>query len=134
MFLFHLLTRLPLIGLAPAAIAVVAVGGNALTAGITAPSTNAGSGAGTINGYSVSGVSYGLNATDPSTIDALSFSYTITGGGGDPTRARVRFTAAGTWYNCDSAIVGASDAVTNCTISPAQTVTAADNLTIVLAD
>ncbi len=53
--------------------AALATGAYAFTATNTVPDSNAGSGSGTISGYTVSGIAYTLNATTPSNIDSLTF-------------------------------------------------------------
>jgi hypothetical protein len=53
--------------------AALATGAYAFTATNTVPNSNAGSGAGTISGYTVSGIAYTLNATTPSDIDSMTF-------------------------------------------------------------
>lgn len=60
-----------------AAVSLVALGvaasAYAFTASNTVPASSAGIGSGTISGYTVSGVAYTLNASDPSRIAAVAF-------------------------------------------------------------
>ena len=53
--------------------AALATGAYAFTATNTVPDSNAGSGSGTISGYTVSAIAYQLNATTPSNIDSVTF-------------------------------------------------------------
>ena len=108
---------------------LVAASGAAFTASNTVPSTVAGSGSGSVSGYTVSSVVYNLNASNPQNIDSITFSYSP--GSPDPTKARVSHNNGTTWFNCDSAIVGASDQVSACATSGA-TVAAASTLIVVL--
>src|SRR5690349_14139001 len=66
--------------LAAALAAVVAPAAYAFTAANTVPSSNAGSGSGTISGYTVSNVSYTLNASNPQNVDQVAFTITPTTG------------------------------------------------------
>ena len=53
--------------------AALATGAYAFTATNTVPNSSAGSGSGTISGYTVSAVAYQLNATTPTNIDTMTF-------------------------------------------------------------
>ena len=53
--------------------AALATGAYAFTATNTVPDSSAGSGSGTISGYTVSAIAYQLNATTPSNIDSMTF-------------------------------------------------------------
>jgi len=64
------LGRLLLTGVAAAA---VAGGAYAFTAANTVPTGTAGAGVGTVSGFTVTNVHYGLNATTPTNIDLLTF-------------------------------------------------------------
>jgi hypothetical protein len=97
---------------------VVTVGALALGAGVyayaasnTVPSTTAGAGSGTISGYTVSNVAYGLNATTPTNLDQVT----------------AQLASAGTWYSC----ANTAGSVTCNTTSPQATVAAATQLTVV---
>ena len=110
--------------------ALVAAGGAAFTASNTVPATVAGSGSGSVSGYTVSGMVYNLNTSNPQNIDSVTFTYSP--GSPDPTKARVSHNNGTTWFNCDSTIVPGSDAVTACLTSGA-TVAAANTLIVVLS-
>ncbi len=58
-----------------AVVAAAAIGGGAyaFTASNTVPNTTAGSGAGTVSGYTVTNIHYNLNATTPNNVDSLTF-------------------------------------------------------------
>lgn len=110
--------------------ALVAAGGAAFTAANTVPATVAGSGSAGVSGYTVSGVVYNLNASNPQNIDSVTFAYSP--GTTDPTKARASLNNGTTWFNCDSAIVGGSDSVTACATSGA-TVATTSTLIVVLS-
>lgn len=98
-----------------------------LTASNTVPATRAGDGSGTISGYTVSSVAYTLNSSNPANIDQVAFSLDATPGAG--AAIRVKLVAAGsTWYTCSN--TGTS--VTCTTTSPQATVSAADELRVVV--
>ena len=71
---------------------------NALAAANTVPATSAGDGNGTISGYTITNVHYNLNASDPSTIDSVTFTVNsaIPAGG----TVKIQLVSAGTWYTC----------------------------------
>lgn len=107
------------------ALVAVAAGSAAsgLTAGNTVPSSTAGSGSGGISGYVVSAISYTLNLTTPTNVDAVVFTLDSAA-----TTVKAKLTAAGsTYYACTN--VGF---VWTCpTTSPQATVGAIDQLTVV---
>ena len=51
----------------------IAGGAYAFTASNTVPTSNVGAGSGTVSGYTVTNLHYGLNATNPVNLDSLSF-------------------------------------------------------------
>jgi hypothetical protein len=61
------------IGLAVVASLAIAGGAYAFTASNTVSTSNVGAGAGTVSGYTVTNLHYGLNATTPANIDSLTF-------------------------------------------------------------
>lgn len=111
--------------LAVLALVSVAAGSatNGLIASNTVPTTVAGSGSGSISGYVVSSVSYTLNATTPTNVDAVVFTLS-----GAATTVKAKLTAAGsTFYPCTN--VGF---VWTCvTTSPQATASAIDQLSVV---
>lgn len=67
----------------------------AFMASNTVPGSYAGDGSSSISGYTISNVSYTLNSTDPSTLDAVGFTISPT------AAATVKITLDGsTWYDC----------------------------------
>lgn len=84
------LVAIPLVALA----AALGTTGWALTASNTVPNSNAGDGTGTVSGYTVSAIAYGLNATTPNNIDTVSF--TIAPAAAGTVKAKMD----GNWYTC----------------------------------
>lgn len=119
--------------LAALAVAGIAVGASvALTASNTVDANKAGSGSGTISGYTVTNVDYTLDGTTPSNIASVAFRVT-----GDITghQAYVKLVAAGsTWYSCTLSSYNSSGGYTpvSCTTSGASASTA-DSLTVSIA-
>lgn len=89
----------------------------------TVPATKAGSGAGAISGYTVSSVTYTLNSTDPSQLDAVNFTLDAAA-----ATVKIKLVAAGsTWYDCTNSL--GND--WTCDTSGGATVEAMDELTVV---
>ncbi|MEJ5225136.1 MAG: hypothetical protein WHV44_11825 [Anaerolineales bacterium] len=63
----------------------------------TVPESGAGDGSGVVSGYTVSNITYTPNASNPSTLDSVSFSLTPTGGAGAPTVVRASVDNGTTW-------------------------------------
>jgi hypothetical protein len=97
----------------------------AFTAANTVPATNAGSGSGAISGYTVTNVSYTLNATTPTNLDQVAFTISPT----TTATLKVQLAAAGSWYSCTNS----GGSVTCNTTSPQATVAGATQLTVVSA-
>ena len=95
----------------------------AYAASNTVPSGNAGAGSGAISGYTVSNVSYGLNATTPTNLDQVTFTIAPVAA----SSVKAQLAAGGTWYSCTNA----AGSVTCNTTSPQATVAAATQLTVV---
>lgn len=110
-------------------VGVVATGSYALTAANTVPASRAGDGSGTISGYTVSSVKYGLNATNPANIDSVSFSLDVAPPTGATTK--IQLASGGSWYTCTSGTPATSQTCT--TTSPQATVAAATELRVVSA-
>jgi hypothetical protein len=66
---------IPHLKLLVAGVAALAVAGGAyaFTAANTVPASTAGAGSGTVSGYTVTNLHYGLNATSPANVDTLTF-------------------------------------------------------------
>ena len=105
---------------------VLAMGAYAYTASNTVPTSNAGTGAGAISGYTVTNVSYTQNGTDPRDLDAVTF--TISPADADEVNAQL--VDGGAWYAC----VNTAGSVSCDTTSPQATAAAADQLTVVASD
>ncbi len=77
-------------------IIVLAVSAYAFAAANTVPDTKAGAGQGTVSGYTVSLIHYDLNATDPSTIDDVTFTLDAAA-----DNVQIKLVSSGsTWYTC----------------------------------
>jgi len=120
--MFKLLGLKGLMG-AASAVAVVAGGSYAFTASNTVPSTQAGQGTGTVSGYTVTSVGYTLNGSNPSNIDAVTFTISPA----TATTVKAQLVAAGTWYSC----VNTTGSVSCATTSPQMTVATAATLNVV---
>ncbi len=103
----------------------IASGVYAYAATNTVPNSSAGSGSGTISGYTVTSVAYTLNATTPTNLDQVAFSIAPT----TTSTLKVQLAAAGAWYTCTNA---AGSATCN-TTTPQATAVAATQLTVVAA-
>jgi archaellin len=104
--------------------AVVALAAYVFTATNTVPATNAGSGSGTISGYTVSSVAYTLNATNPQNVDQVAFTISPTTG-----TVKVQLVSGGSWYSCTNS----GGSVTCATTSPQATAASINQLTVVAA-
>lgn len=106
---------------------VLALGAYAYTAANTVPATNAGTGAGTVSGYTVSGITYTQNTTTPTNIDQVAFTIS-------PTHAATvtaQLVTGGTWYPC----VNTAGSVTcDTTVTHQTTAAEIDQLTVVASD
>ncbi len=106
---------------------VLALGAYAYTAANTVPASSAGSGSGAITGYTVSGITYTLNGTDPRDIDQVAFTIAPTAA----NTVRAQLVAGGAWYAC----VNTAGSVTcDTTVGTQATAAAADQLTVVASD
>ena len=103
----------------------IGAGAFAYAATNTVPGSNAGSGSGAISGYTISGVTYTLNATTPTSLDQVAFTISPT----TTTTLKVQLAPAGSWYTC----ANAAGSVTCNTTSPQATAAAATQLTVVAA-
>jgi hypothetical protein len=107
-----------------AAIAVAGPSAYAFTASNTVPGSNAGAGSGNVTGYAASSISYALNGTTPTNIDAVTFAISPTNG-----VVKVRLSPAGAWYACSNV----AGSVSCGTTSPQATVDTVTQLTVVAA-
>lgn len=104
----------------------VGLGGFAFTASNTVPNSKAGDGQGTVSGYVASSIRYGLNATDPSKADSVTFTLDSAPVAGSTIKAK----AGGSWYTCTNV----TTTVTCVTTTPQATVSGITSLQVVVAD
>jgi hypothetical protein len=108
-------------------VAVIAIalasGMYAYAAANTVPASNTGAGSGAISGYTVSGVSYVINAITPTNLDQVKFNIAPVAA----ANVKAQLAAGGTWYTCANAV----GAITCNTTAPQATVAAATQLTVV---
>ena len=103
--------------------AALGTGMYAFTATNTVPGSSAGSGSGTISGYTVSGVAYTLNATTPTDIDSMTFTLNASA-----TTAKAKIVSGSSTYTSCSISGGVN---VTCDFSPDNAVTSADQLSVI---
>ena len=103
--------------------AALATGAYAFTATNTVPGSNAGSGSGTISGYTVSGIAYTLNATTPSDIDSMTFTLNASA-----TTAKAKIVSGSSTYTACTISGGVN---VTCDFSPDIGITTADQLSVI---
>jgi hypothetical protein len=101
----------------------LATGVYAFTATNTVPASNAGSGSGTISGYTVSGIAYTLNATTPSDIDSMTFTLNSSA-----STVRAKIVSGSTTYTTCSIAGGVN---VTCNFAPDIDITTADQLSVI---
>lgn len=112
-----------------ALVLIVAASAYAFAAANVVPESGAGDGNNTISGYTVTNVTYTLNATNPVNIDSVKFNIAPTAGAQPPTTVKVKLVSSGgAWFNC-SLVSGTQ---WSCAVSGV-TALAADNLQVVAA-
>lgn len=104
----------------------VGIGGFAFTASNTVPGSKAGDGSGTVSGYTISNVHYGLKTADPTKIDSVTFDLSSTPASGSTIKVKVD----GSWYSCTNVVA----AVTCDTSTSSPSVVTTDSLQVVVAD
>jgi hypothetical protein len=102
---------------------VLGAGTDAFTATNTVPTSRAGSGSGTISGYTVSAISYQLAAATPSNIDKATFTLDASA-----TVVKAKLVAASTTYT-DCTVTGGTNVT--CDFSPDVAVTSVDQLAVI---
>jgi len=109
------------------ALVAIAIGAGvyAYAATNTVPGSTAGSGSGTISGYTVSSIVYTLDSTTPTNLDAVAFTISPAAA----TTVKVQLAAGGSWYSCTNT----TGSVSCTTTSPQATAAAATQLTVVAA-
>ena len=103
--------------------AALATGVYAFTATNTVPDSNAGSGSGTISGYTVPTVAYQLNGTTPSNIDSMTFTLNAAA-----TTVKAKVVSGSTTYT-DCSVAGGVNVT--CDFSPDIAITTADQLSVI---
>jgi hypothetical protein len=74
---------------------------------------NAGDGTGDVSGYDVSGITYNLDAADPTELDTVVFTLTPTNGTADAAVVKVQLVeSTGEWYDADNGESGNTWTVT----------------------
>jgi hypothetical protein len=114
---------------------VLATSAYAYTAAINGVGTppNLGSGSGTINGFTAGAITYSLNATTPTNLDAVNFPLTGAQTAPTPTSVRIQLASGGAWYVCS--VAAGSPPVVSCnTTSPQATAASATALTVVASN
>ena len=104
--------------------AALATGAYAFTATNTVPDSSAGSGSGTISGYTVSAVAYQLNATTPSNIDSVTFTLSA-----NASTAKAKIVSGSSTYT--SCTIAGNNVDVTCDFSPDIAITTADQLSVI---
>ena len=95
----------------------------------TVPASGAGDGSNTISGYTITNVTYTLNATNPANIDAVTFTVTPGTGASAPSTVKAKLVStSSTWFDCTNT----SGTTWDCTVTGV-TATAANELRVVAA-
>jgi hypothetical protein len=112
----------------------IAGGAYAFTAANTVPASTAGAGSGTVSGYTVSNIHYGLDATTPLNVDTVTFTVSpvVPNTGTGKVIVQAALTSGGpNTYTCSTNTAG--DTVTCATTSPQLTADKISTLTVVAA-
>jgi hypothetical protein len=112
-------------------IAVISVASYAFAAANTGiPDSKAGEGVGVVSGYAISAITYEFNASDPSKIDAVTFTTDALA-----TVVNIKLVTAGsTWYACDDGASSGVDWTCDTTVGTQADVATMTGLTIVAND
>ncbi len=114
--------------------AILGTGAYAFTASNTVPNTTAGSGVGTVSGFTITNIHYALNATTPANIDSVTFTVSpvIPSTGSGKVIVQAALTSGGpSNYTCTSNTTG--DIVTCATTSPQLLADKLTSLTVIAA-
>ena len=114
--------------------AILGTGAYAFTASNTVPNTTAGSGQGTVSGYTITGIHYTLNTTTPANIDSLTFTVSpvIPSTSNGKVIVQAALTSGGpTNYSCTTNTTG--ETVTCATASPQLLSDKLTSLTVIAA-
>ena len=79
---------------------------------------------GSSSGYTISGVAYNLNSTNPNNIDSVTFTIAPTSAG----TVKIQVVSGGTWYTCTNSVGSVS---CDTTVGTQATVAPANQLTVV---
>ena len=104
--------------------AALGTGAYAFTATNAVPNSSAGSGSGTISGYTVSAIAYTLNATTPSNIDSMTFTLDA-----NAATAKAKVVSGSSTYT--SCTIAANNVDVTCDFSPDIAITTADQLSVI---
>jgi hypothetical protein len=131
-----MLKKLPYLRFIVAAVAALSIAGGAyaFTASNTVPTTTVGAGVGTVSGYTVTNLHYGLNTTTPTNIDSLAFTVSPvipSTGTGKVVVSAALTTGGPNSYTCTTNTAG--DTVTCSTTSPQLTADKLTSVTVVAA-
>jgi len=131
-----MLKNVPHVRILVAAVAALSVAGGAyaFTAANTVPTSTAGAGSGTVSGYTVTNLHYGLNATTPINVDTLTFNVSpvIPSTSSGKVIAQATLSSGGpNTYSCTTNTAG--DTVTCATTSPQLTADKLTSVTVVAA-
>ena len=105
-------------------VVLAATGAYVFTASNTVPGTSAGSGSGVISGYTITSVTYNLNASNPNNIDTTTFTIAPATAG----TVKIQLVSGGTWYDCTNT---AGSVSCDTTVGTQATVSPANQLTVV---
>ena len=109
---------------------ILAVSAYGFAAANTVATSGAGDGNAAISGYTIGGIAYTLNSTDPSTIDTVNFTVTPAGSNPQPSTVQVQLVTSGTWY---PAVHGTGTAWSVDLTSASVTAASVNNLRVVAA-
>ena len=105
-------------------IVLAATGAYVFTASNTVPHTNAGSGSGTISGYTSTVLPINLNTSNPNNIDSVAFDDRAATAG----TVKIQVVTGGAWYTCTNT---AGSVSCDTTVGTQATVAPANQLTVV---
>jgi hypothetical protein len=113
-------------------VGALSIGSYAFTASLTVPSSAAGEGSGTVNGYTVGTPVYTLNAVDPTKVDqvVLNVSATVTAS----TTVTVSANAGVNWQTCTQGTISSGAANYTCVFATKPTTAAVTNLQVAIAN
>ena len=104
---------------------VVAAAAYGFTATNVVPSSYAGDGNGTINGYTVSNIAYTLNTTDPTKVDKVTFTLSAAA-----TTVKAKAVASGSTYQ-DCTVTGGTSVSCDWPAASEPTVVSVDQLRVI---